>query len=241
MCGVVDGGIVTGLYGYEAGQSGVGDIFGWFVANQVPAVLRARRPRRRHRRPRAPHRAGRRAADRRPRPRGPGLVERQPLGPRRPRPLRPRHGDDAHDPPRGRLPRAAGVHGVRRPRHRRDLRRIRACRSPSSSSPAACRRTPCSCRSTPTCSTCRSRSSPRPRARRSARPSTPPSPPAPTPTSRPPPRRWAAASTPRSPPIAENVAAYDRLYAVYRELHDHFGRTSGAMRTLKAIRREAHA
>ncbi len=36
MCGVVDGGIVTGLYGYEAGQSGVGDIFGWFVANAVP-------------------------------------------------------------------------------------------------------------------------------------------------------------------------------------------------------------
>ena len=27
MCGVVDGGIVSGLYGYEAGQSGVGDIF----------------------------------------------------------------------------------------------------------------------------------------------------------------------------------------------------------------------
>ena len=31
MCGVVDGGIVAGLWGYEAGQSGVGDIFGWFV------------------------------------------------------------------------------------------------------------------------------------------------------------------------------------------------------------------
>ncbi len=31
MCGVVDGGITPGLYGYEAGQSGVGDIFGWFV------------------------------------------------------------------------------------------------------------------------------------------------------------------------------------------------------------------
>jgi len=37
MCGVVDGGIVSGLYGYEAGQSGVGDIFAWFVKNQVPA------------------------------------------------------------------------------------------------------------------------------------------------------------------------------------------------------------
>ncbi|MEV7606622.1 ribulokinase [Paenarthrobacter sp. NPDC089322] len=36
MCGVVDGGIVDGLWGYEAGQSGVGDIFGWFTKNGVP-------------------------------------------------------------------------------------------------------------------------------------------------------------------------------------------------------------
>jgi L-ribulokinase len=36
MCGVVDGGIIPGLYGYEAGQSGVGDIFGWFVETSVP-------------------------------------------------------------------------------------------------------------------------------------------------------------------------------------------------------------
>ncbi|HET6704401.1 ribulokinase [Amycolatopsis sp.] len=38
MCGVVEGGIVAGLWGYEAGQSGVGDIFGWFVEHGVPAA-----------------------------------------------------------------------------------------------------------------------------------------------------------------------------------------------------------
>ena len=36
MCGVVRGGITPGYYGYEAGQSGVGDIFAWFVNNAVP-------------------------------------------------------------------------------------------------------------------------------------------------------------------------------------------------------------
>jgi L-ribulokinase len=36
ICGAVDGGIVAGLWGYEAGQTGVGDIFGWFVDNCVP-------------------------------------------------------------------------------------------------------------------------------------------------------------------------------------------------------------
>ncbi|GAB3188364.1 ribulokinase [Nesterenkonia suensis] len=38
MCGVVDGGILAGAWGYEAGQSGVGDIFGWYVENQVPGA-----------------------------------------------------------------------------------------------------------------------------------------------------------------------------------------------------------
>ncbi len=36
MCGVVKGGIIPGLYGYEAGQSAVGDIFAWYVDHGVP-------------------------------------------------------------------------------------------------------------------------------------------------------------------------------------------------------------
>lgn len=36
MCGVVYGGVTKGLWGYEAGQSGVGDIFGHFVKTSVP-------------------------------------------------------------------------------------------------------------------------------------------------------------------------------------------------------------
>ncbi|MEU1690000.1 ribulokinase [Micromonospora sp. NPDC005707] len=37
MCGVVEGGLSPDAWGYEAGQSGVGDIFGWFVAHAAPA------------------------------------------------------------------------------------------------------------------------------------------------------------------------------------------------------------
>jgi L-ribulokinase len=39
MCGVVDGGIIAGQFGYEAGQSAVGDIFGWFIDQAVPGAL----------------------------------------------------------------------------------------------------------------------------------------------------------------------------------------------------------
>ncbi|NQX69837.1 ribulokinase [Paenibacillus alba] len=39
ICGVVEDGIIPGLYGYEAGQPAVGDMFGWFVEHAVPAYV----------------------------------------------------------------------------------------------------------------------------------------------------------------------------------------------------------
>ena len=38
MCGVVEDGVMPGFFGYEAGQSCVGDHFEWFVKNCVPAT-----------------------------------------------------------------------------------------------------------------------------------------------------------------------------------------------------------
>ena len=36
VCGIVDGSVISGYYGIEAGQSAVGDIFLWFVNHLVP-------------------------------------------------------------------------------------------------------------------------------------------------------------------------------------------------------------
>ncbi len=37
LCGIVPGSIIPGMYGLEAGQSAVGDIFNWFVKHLAPA------------------------------------------------------------------------------------------------------------------------------------------------------------------------------------------------------------
>ena len=46
MCGVVQDGIIEGQWGYEAGQSGVGDIFAWFVNSCLPPEYAAAAQRR---------------------------------------------------------------------------------------------------------------------------------------------------------------------------------------------------
>lgn len=40
MCGVVEDGVLPGYFGYEAGQSCVGDHFAWFIENCLPAAYR---------------------------------------------------------------------------------------------------------------------------------------------------------------------------------------------------------
>ena len=42
MCGVVEDGIIPGLFGYETGQAAVGDMFAWFTKQAVPPEIHDR-------------------------------------------------------------------------------------------------------------------------------------------------------------------------------------------------------
>lgn len=42
LCGIVPGSIIPGMYGLEAGQSAVGDIFNWFARNLAPTEYTAK-------------------------------------------------------------------------------------------------------------------------------------------------------------------------------------------------------
>ena len=106
MCGVVRGGIVPGLWGYEAGQSGVGDIFALVRRARGPAALPRGGARARPGPARLPVRARRRAGGRRARADRARLAQRQPLRARRPRAQRPDRRPDAGHARGGHLPRA---------------------------------------------------------------------------------------------------------------------------------------
>ena len=126
MCGVVDGGIIDGLWGYEAGQSGVGDLFGWVVDNCVPERYAAEAERRGigvheylTELAAAPTGGPARLA-------GPRLAQRQPIGARQSRAVRTDRRHDGDDGARGHLPGADGVDGLRGADDRRSVRRLRS-------------------------------------------------------------------------------------------------------------------
>ena len=110
ICGIVNGSIMPGYYGIEAGQSAVGDILKWWVEGVCQGDERLH----------AQLSAEAASAEAGPvRPRGPRLEQRQPDDPRRPAAHRPpRRPDAPHDARRG-LPRPHRGDGLRRPGHHR--------------------------------------------------------------------------------------------------------------------------
>ena len=122
MCGVVDGGIVPGLWGYEAGQTGVGDIFGWFVDTCVPPGYVEEAARRGQGVHEYLTELAAAAAGGCARPGRARLAQRQPLRAGGPRALRARGRPDPGHPARGHLPSADRGHRVRHPHDHRGVR-----------------------------------------------------------------------------------------------------------------------
>ena len=121
MCGYVEDGIMPGFYGYEAGQSCVGDHFAWFTENCVPAAYERAAEARGISIHQLLEETGRSAQTRRERPAGAGLVERQPQRAGRRGPHRPADRRDPADQARGDLPGADRGDRVRHAHHHRDV------------------------------------------------------------------------------------------------------------------------
>ena len=239
MCGVVDGGVVPGLFGYEAGQSGVGDILGWFVEHQVPpsyhdearrrdmdihellSALAAEQSVGQHGLVALDWHSGNRSV----------LVDHELSGLLVGATLATRAEDIYRALDRG--------DGLRRPDDRRDVRALRRpCRGVHGRGRAPQERSS-SCRSTPTSCSGRSTSPSRPRRPRSDRRCMRQSPPARTPTSSAAAEAMGNARRDAYLPDETRADAYDELFAHYTALHDHFGRTPELMHALRRVGQRA--
>ena len=144
MCGVVEDGVIPGLFGFEAGQSAVGDIFAWFIRYAVPPDVHEAARRSGESVHTYLEGAGRAPPPGRERTARARLVERQSVDPRRHPPERPagrRQSRDASSrhlpcPARGHRPRDARDHRLARGR-RRSHRPDRRVRWPAGSQPPA--------------------------------------------------------------------------------------------------------
>ena len=112
MCGVVEDGILPGFFGYEAGQSCVGDHFAWFIDNCLPSAY-TEEAKSRGMNLHALMRESGSPLPWRKRPGGAGLVERQPVCAGGCGSDRIACGHDPANPAGGDLPGADRGHGLR--------------------------------------------------------------------------------------------------------------------------------